>query len=36
MKFLSENIPIRLLAHLVTRDQGDTVEASYFEPFDPH
>ncbi len=36
VKFISENIPIRLLARLVTRDQGETVDSSSFEPFDPH
>ncbi len=36
VKFLSENIPIRLLARLVTRDQDEPIDSTYFEPFDPH
>jgi prepilin-type N-terminal cleavage/methylation domain-containing protein len=36
VKFLSENIPIRLMARLVTRDVSDPVDASYYETFPPH
>jgi len=33
VKFISQNIPIRLFARLVTRDQGEAVDASFFESF---
>jgi hypothetical protein len=36
VKFISENIPIRLFARLVTRDQDEPVDGSYYEPFQPH
>ncbi|HTU25631.1 MAG TPA: DUF1559 domain-containing protein [Pirellulales bacterium] len=36
VKFISENIPIRLFARLVTRDQDEPVDGSYYEPFSPH
>ena len=36
VKFLSENIPIRLVARLVTRDQDEPVDGSYYEAFPPH
>jgi prepilin-type N-terminal cleavage/methylation domain-containing protein len=36
VKFISENIPIRLFARLVTRDQDEPVDGSYYEPFAPH
>ena len=31
VKFISENIPIRLFARLVTRDQDEPVDGSYYE-----
>ena len=36
VKFINENIPIRLFARLVTRDQDEAVDESYYEPFSPH
>ena len=33
VKFVSQNIPIRLFARLVTRDQGETVDGTFFEQF---
>lgn len=33
VKFINENIPIRLFARLVTRDQGESVDASFYEVF---
>ena len=33
VKWINENIPIRLFARLVTRDQGEAVDASYYESF---
>ena len=36
VKFISENIPIRLFARLVTRDQGEPVDGNYYEPFQAH
>ncbi len=36
VKFVSENIPIRLFARLVTRDQDEPVDASSFESFPAH
>lgn len=33
VKFISQNIPIRLFARLVTRDQGEAVDASFYESF---
>ncbi|HEX4143841.1 MAG TPA: DUF1559 domain-containing protein [Pirellulales bacterium] len=36
VKFISENIPIRLFARLVTRDQDEPVDGSFYEAFSPH
>jgi prepilin-type N-terminal cleavage/methylation domain-containing protein len=36
VKFISENIPIRLFARLVTRDQDEPVDGSYYDVFSPH
>ena len=36
VKFISENIPIRLFARLVTRDQNEPVDGSYYESFQAH
>jgi hypothetical protein len=36
VKFISENIPIRLFARLVTRDQDEPVDGSYYEAFQGH
>jgi hypothetical protein len=33
VKFVSQNIPIRLFARLVTRDQGEAVDGSFYESF---
>jgi hypothetical protein len=33
VKFVSQNIPIRLFARLVTRDQGEAVDGTFFEQF---
>lgn len=33
VKFINENIPIRLFARLATRDQGEAVDASFYETF---
>ena len=36
VKFISENIPIRLFARLVTRDQNEPVDGSFYESYQAH
>jgi hypothetical protein len=36
VKFISENIPVRLFARLVTRDQNEPVDGSFYESFQAH
>ena len=36
VKFISENIPIRLFARLVTRDADEPVDSNFYEPFSAH